>query len=788
MSKHREAKVVAELRKRAAATTKSKQFRIEDYCFDKQISFITDPSRFKTAVCGRRSGKSIACAADLVFTAATQVGDVAYVTVNRRTAKKIIWREILKLNKIYGLGGKPDNTELTLTMPNTSMIHLSGAKDETEADKLRGLSFRKVYIDECFHPNTLVTTSVGEIAIKDLRVGDLVKNPLGYRKITEKSIKYKDKYVLLVYNGRQVKCSLEHPFFTTNGWVPAHELKPGDELVTTDEAMRIMQQPPSRLTQEQKILQQDLQQEVAIHETISHKPSHLHRVQGGIFKTWETKVQILLDKLQRNLSSKVFKPNEQPSDSIKSVENFESNGTQTPHSRRQRHGPIPSGASALECFTRLNLELCNWARKINARLPKKLQSGFSLCTSEVGNRGGWANSQLHVTQSTGPKEGSETGVIRLDSVEIQECRSDESNREGCFYDIGVEGHPSFTVNGALVHNCQNFRPYIQGMIDDIIVPCLTDYNGSLSLIGTPGLVPTGFFYKMSHSKAWSNYHWTMQDNPHIFRKSGVQPLDSIKAEAERRGLSLDSPSIQREWFGNWINDTESRVWQFDPDRNIYVGDVPADAIYVFGVDIGYIDSDAIAVLAYSASAQRVYVVEEYIKDKSDITTLANKVKELQQKYQPVKMVMDAGALGKKIQEEILQRHQVFMHAAEKQRKSEFIVLMNDDLRTSRIQFKPNSRFEQDSFLTQWDWTNPERPVIGREYHSDIDMAVLYAWRECKHFYERDFKAPELSVDQYMVEAHAKEAADMERQKAGGNEFTDVRDWQDLGVDDTIWDD
>jgi hypothetical protein len=35
-----------------------KQFKIAEHCFDKQLKFINDTARFKTAVCSRRAGKT----------------------------------------------------------------------------------------------------------------------------------------------------------------------------------------------------------------------------------------------------------------------------------------------------------------------------------------------------------------------------------------------------------------------------------------------------------------------------------------------------------------------------------------------------------------------------------------------------------------------------------------------------------------------------------------------------------------------------------------------------------
>ena len=114
MSKLRTDLVAKELKKRLTQAQVQKQFKLEDYCFDKQLAFISDPSRFKTAVCSRRAGKTIACAADLLHTAMARPGDVAYITLSRRNAKRIIWRELLKLNKDYAINAKIDATELTL--------------------------------------------------------------------------------------------------------------------------------------------------------------------------------------------------------------------------------------------------------------------------------------------------------------------------------------------------------------------------------------------------------------------------------------------------------------------------------------------------------------------------------------------------------------------------------------------------------------------------------------------------------------------------------------------------
>jgi len=126
-----------------------REFKLEDFCFDKQLAFVTDPESFATGVCGRRSGKTIACAADLIYTATQRPGVTClYITLSRANAKRIIWPELLRINRHYKFGGHPDNTELSLSFANGSIIYASGAKDSSEIEKFRGLALALVYIDE----------------------------------------------------------------------------------------------------------------------------------------------------------------------------------------------------------------------------------------------------------------------------------------------------------------------------------------------------------------------------------------------------------------------------------------------------------------------------------------------------------------------------------------------------------------------------------------------------------------------------------------------------------------
>jgi hypothetical protein len=197
-----------------------------------------------------------------------------------------------------------------------------------------------------------------------------------------------------------------------------------------------------------------------------------------------------------------------------------------------------------------------------------------------------------------------------------------------------------------------------------------------------------------------------------------------------------------------------------------------------GIDIGYIDADAVAILAYSDQNNQVYLVEELVTKKQDITSLANQIKSLSAQYNPVKMILDAGALGKKIQEEIRIRHGLNTVAAQKERKHEFIELLNDDLRSGRFKAPVGSKFEQDCAVLVWEFNQGVKQISDRT-HSDISDAILYAWKECRHYFEKQAAkaAPSRDSNEYMAQLEEREAEALQRQLEG-----DVEDW---GVDDGV---
>lgn len=296
----------------------------------------------------------------------------------------------------------------------------------------------------------------------------------------------------------------------------------------------------------------------------------------------------------------------------------------------------------------------------------------------------------------------------------------------------IEKFRGLPIKLCYIDECQSFREYIEELIDDIIEPALLDYDGSLCLIGTPSAIPAGYFYECAEtSEIWSKHKWTFFDNPHIAIKSKKTHHELLARVLARRGIAINHPSIQREYFGKWEFDSESLLVQYDKTKN-HFDQLPTvhKWNYLMGIDIGYRDSDALSILAYSDTDPTTYLVEELITPKQGITELVEQINKLNNQYHVTKMIMDMGGLGKKIGEEMIKRHSIPVEAADKTRKMENIEFMNDALRTGKLKAKEKSRFAQDSYLVEIDRdkSKPDKIVVSDRFHSDIIDSVLYAFK------------------------------------------------------------
>lgn len=127
------------------------RFNLNDAAFPQQLNFIHDPIRLKALFCTRRAAKSYTAGLYLISTALQYPNsNCLFIALTRQSAHGIVWKDILReLDLKYGLKARFNETNLTMTLSNGSVIWVTGADtDEQEMNKLLGKKYKLVVIDE----------------------------------------------------------------------------------------------------------------------------------------------------------------------------------------------------------------------------------------------------------------------------------------------------------------------------------------------------------------------------------------------------------------------------------------------------------------------------------------------------------------------------------------------------------------------------------------------------------------------------------------------------------------
>lgn len=318
---------------------------------------------------------------------------------------------------------------------------------------------------------------------------------------------------------------------------------------------------------------------------------------------------------------------------------------------------------------------------------------------------------------------------------------------------------------AVLDEAASFGPHIEELLLGVIIPALSDYDGTMLLIGTPGVIPSGLFFRVTTrapgTEGWSVHKWTQQDN--TFLPDSARDLETIRGKL---GLDASDPRWRREYLGEWVLDDSSLVYKFMWGRNTYTK-LPEDVQWDFclGVDLGFEDDTAFVVGAYSQYSPHFYVVETHAEQHMDISAVAERVKALDSKYVFSRKVVDAGALGKMIKEELASRHGVYLEPAEKKNKLGFIEHINSDFLTGRVLI-PEGEEELIEELTTLPW-HPEKREEHPKYKNHRCDALLYAWRDSRHYVgsapEVETRTPEqVREDEYEARLARQYAENAER--------------------------
>ena len=311
-----------------------------------------------------------------------------------------------------------------------------------------------------------------------------------------------------------------------------------------------------------------------------------------------------------------------------------------------------------------------------------------------------------------------------------------------------------------IDECQSYGPFLNELIEEVIEPALVDHKGTLLLTGTPNAACTGYFHAATTDEnfGYSIHRWTIRDNPHI-----PHAEEYLKRKLRQKNWDENNPIYLREWCGEWIRSTDSLIYQYT-DENLFNHLPDEQWNYVLGIDLGYIDATSFSIGAYSDNDPHLYVIDTPVYHKLIPSEIAQRVAELNNRYNFRQMVADTGGLGLSIAEEMRQRYQLPIKAAEKRNKASYIELLNDDLRTNKVKIAAHAPVLQEWDLLQW---NEDRTKEDARFENHASDATLYMWREARHYlWEELFHDPLPGEPGYMAWIEQKHLEAVERKVFG----------------------
>ena len=285
------------------------------------------------------------------------------------------------------------------------------------------------------------------------------------------------------------------------------------------------------------------------------------------------------------------------------------------------------------------------------------------------------------------------------------------------------------------------------LVDTIIRPMLADYTDSqLILTGTPPRRKGTYFEAAFTNPEWTTYSWDMFKNPYI-----SDPQLMIQDICNEKGLTIDSPLIQREFFGKIAYDTEAQVFK---GYKVYKGAVPSAFIptHIYeGVDFGYADYNGIVTMAANVEQRQAYIIYERKFNKATVSDIINSVREGFENGKRFLLERNPNAdlsncqiftdtNEKSITYELSQTYGLPAYCAYKYDKAMAIEQLAEECRTGRIM-----NIEGGEIVNEFEQTLYKRDDLDNitselddAYHPDITMALLYASRQ--YFYDCGLEA------------------------------------------------
>lgn len=349
--------------------------------------------------------------------------------------------------------------------PQIGVVNFEAIREGLTRGKVSGL-----IIDECFPAGTNVDCIVDgchvQKPIETLVKGDVIVNASGNDAVIAVRRK-KVQYAYAVKAGKRITCSPNHPFFTQRGWVCAQDLEPGDSILTSREAMRIVRDDihAEKWGRTREVLRSILLSEM---ENVATSASGQGSYKGDTSEDRTPEGKMVCGWFSEGYPAigddSQLESDVRPECAQESVSDTEGHELQTFRAWGEWSRDDLAAIENAGCIgERLDSGVCVIAGKSSSRVSHELQARLSESRNESVYRSGWSLAQ--VEEASGQEEGCDAGFVRVEGIEVLEqgCSELDQYRDAdgslYFYDIEAERHPSFSVNGLLVHNSSMLKSH-----------------------------------------------------------------------------------------------------------------------------------------------------------------------------------------------------------------------------------------------------------------------------------------------------------------------------------------
>lgn len=283
------------------------------------------------------------------------------------------------------------------------------------------------FLDECFVSGTKVSTLSGDINIEDIKTGDFVYTATGAGQVL--AISKRKVYttsIVRLSNGKEIRCTGNHPFLSRQGWVRAKDLVSGEILI-------------------------GIQNMPMLWKALSFTDNKEKNSGRGSQNRAEADREACQDSLLLNILLKEDrKCNVDSGGKGKSFKNVKGDRARSICSwwewasanQTRNNDKGNDGRRVGDATYRTNKD------ETGGRISASLQDRFRAQEEKDCNRSGWGQPWDLCEASAGQEEGLFFDFPRVESVKIEKSICGTT-----VYNLEVGGHPSFFANKTLVHNC-----------------------------------------------------------------------------------------------------------------------------------------------------------------------------------------------------------------------------------------------------------------------------------------------------------------------------------------------